>query len=237
MMSRNRRLSSALASPSEQRFDVAANRRERRAQLVRHVGDEVAADLVGAPKLGDVVQHEDGAVRAAAGGRRRAGHDRARRIARRRQLQRVGRPPGERRRHQFGDRRMADRLDVVASERQLVELQHPLRGLVDELQPSLRIDDDDAFDHAGEDRFHARAVARLLGQLAPDDLHRVVERPRDDAELVVAVVEARRRQIAAAIPAATSAMARTRWPIRDGEHPADARSRRPAPRRAPSASR
>ncbi len=51
-----------------------------------------------------------------------------------------------------------------------------------------------------EDRFHARAVARLLGELPPDDLHRVVERPRHDAELIVAVVEPRRREIAAAIP-------------------------------------
>ena len=105
-----------------QRFDVAADGGQRRAQLVRDVGDEVAPDLIGAPQVGDVVQHEDGAVRAAAGRRRRARHDRARRVARRRELQRVGRPAGQRRGHQLGDRRMADRLDVVAAERQVVEL-------------------------------------------------------------------------------------------------------------------
>ena len=55
-----------------QRFDVAANRGQRRAQLVRDVGDEVAADLIGAPQVGDVVQHEDDAVRDRAGRRRRA---------------------------------------------------------------------------------------------------------------------------------------------------------------------
>ena len=64
--------SSASASPSRQRFDVAADRGQRRAQLVRDVGDEVAADLIGAPQLGDVVQHQDDAVRGGAGRRRRA---------------------------------------------------------------------------------------------------------------------------------------------------------------------
>ena len=65
MMSRNRRLSSGLVSPVRQRLDVAADRRQRRPQLVRDVGDEVAADLIGAPQIGDVVEHEDHAVAAA----------------------------------------------------------------------------------------------------------------------------------------------------------------------------
>ena len=73
------------------------------------------------------------------------------------------------------------------------------RGLVGELQAPLRIDDDDAFDHAGEDGFHPRAVARLFGQPAAEILHRVVERPRCRAQLVVAVAETRRRQVAAAV--------------------------------------
>jgi len=105
---------------------------------------------------------------------------------------------------------MPDRLDVVMAERQvLVELQHPLRRVVHELKPSLRIDDDDAFDHAGENRCHARAVARLLGQLLRDGLHGLVQRARHGAKLVLAVVNARRRQIAFAIP------------FRDGSHRLD----------------
>ena len=48
----------------EQGLGVALDGGERRAQLVRDVGDEVAADLIGALEVGDVVQHED---RAAAG--------------------------------------------------------------------------------------------------------------------------------------------------------------------------
>ena len=86
---------------------------------------------------------------------------------------------------------MADRLDVVAADRRGVELEHPARRVVGQLQAALRVDDDDAFDHAGEDRFHAGAVAGELVEPLPEFLHRVVERPRDRAELVVAVVERR----------------------------------------------
>ena len=74
MISRNRAVLVGLASPSGKRLDVAADRRQRRPQLVRDVGDEVAPDLVRAPQIGDVVQDEHGAVR---GRRRRAGAARA----------------------------------------------------------------------------------------------------------------------------------------------------------------
>ena len=100
---------------------------------------------------------------------------------------------------QIRDRRMPDRLDIVPPDRQLVELQHLPRGVVHELQPPLRIDDDDAFDHAGQDRFHAAAVSGELAQPPAELLHRLVERSRHLAELVVAVVQARRGQVAPAI--------------------------------------
>ena len=81
---------------------------------------------------------------------------------------------------------------------------------------ALRIDDDDAFDHAGEDRLHARAIARLLAEPAADLLHRVVQRARHGAELVVAEAEVRRRQIAARDSARRRRRsAGTRWPMRD----------------------
>ena len=41
----------------EQRFDVALDGSERRAQLVAHVGDEVAARFFSGLDAGDVVQH------------------------------------------------------------------------------------------------------------------------------------------------------------------------------------
>ena len=137
------------------------------------------------------------ATAPAAGAARR--HDRPRRIARRRQLQRVGRPAEQHAGDQLGDRRQPDGFDVRPPDPGFVELQHLPRRIVHQLQPALRIDDDDPFDHAGEDRFHARAIARLLAEAAADFLHRVVERARDAAELVVAEAEARRRQIAAAV--------------------------------------
>ena len=189
-------------SPVRQRLDVAANRRQRRAQLVRDVGDEVAADLIGAPQIGDVVEHEDHAVRR----RPRISRDRRgprregpRRVARRRQLDRVRGLSAERRAHEIGDRRMPDGLDVVAADRQRVELQH-LRGrFVHDLQPSLRIDDDDPFDHAGEDGAHAAAIARQVADSRAEILDRFVERPRHRPELVVAEVERGGRQVAAAV--------------------------------------
>ena len=133
---------------------------------------------------------------------------------------------------------MPDRLDVgPADRRRVVELQHLPRRVVGQLQPSLRIDDDDAFDHAGEDRFHPRAIARLLGEPASELLHRVVERARDGAELVVAVVEARRRQIAAAVAVGDAGDRRDAAADARREQPRDRARRRAARRRARSASR
>ena len=70
MISRKRRADGGVGAAVEQRLDVAAHRGERRPQLVRDVGDEVAADAIGAAQIGDVVQHDDGAAW-------RAGCDRA----------------------------------------------------------------------------------------------------------------------------------------------------------------
>ena len=51
-----------------------------------HVRDEVTADLIGAPQVGDVVEHQHGA--SATGGRdgRRARHEHAARVLHERQL-------------------------------------------------------------------------------------------------------------------------------------------------------
>ena len=78
MISRNRAGSLGSAGRVEQRFDVAADRGQRRPQLVRDVGDEIAADLIGAPQVGDVVQHEHGAAAAVAATGTRVRHERPR---------------------------------------------------------------------------------------------------------------------------------------------------------------
>ena len=74
---------SVIGRSVEQRLDVAADRGQRRAQLVRDVGDEVAPDLIGAPQIGDVVQDEHGTAAAGPETReprvpRTCGRDRAR---------------------------------------------------------------------------------------------------------------------------------------------------------------
>ena len=178
----------------EQRLDVAADRRERRAQLVRHVGDEVAPDLIGAPQIGDVVQHEHGA--AAAGpetGAARATNVRPGSRASASSWLSTSSPrsaavscaamSGCRITSRYG-RPAADGVDA----------QHLLRGAIDQLQPSLPIDDEHALDHAGEDRFHARAIARQLLEPAAELLDRRIEHPRHRAELVAAVVVRRARR-------------------------------------------
>ena len=96
-----------------------------------------------------------------------------------------------------------------------------LRGAVHQLQPPLPIDDEHAFDHAGEDRFHARAIARELLEPAPEFLHGLVERARDGAELVGAVVVDRAREVAGANSARRlAAIALTRRDSERREEPA-----------------
>src|SRR4029077_4233551 len=97
------------------------------------------------------------------------------------------------------DRRMTDRFEVVPADGQLVEAQHLACGIVDELHPSLRVDDDDALDHAAEDRGHAPAIARQFVDSRAEILDGVVERTCDDAELVVSEIQAGRRQLTFAI--------------------------------------
>ena len=222
-MSRKRWRSAASDVAFRQGLDVSADRGQRRAELVRHVGDEVAPDPVRTTQVGDVVQHQDGAVRAVRRHRRRARHDGARGVPGRRQLEPCRHPPRQRGRDQGGDRRMPDRLDVVVAQRQPVEPQHAVRGVVGQLQPALRIDHDHPFDHAGEDRLHLRAIARLLCQPPPELLHRAVERARHHAQLVVAVAEPRRPQVAGAVPLRDLRDAVNAAPHPSRDHPGDQR--------------
>ena len=84
-----------------------------------------------------------------------------------------------------------------------------------------------------------RARSRACSREPPAELlHRFVERPRDGAELVVAVAEARRREIAAAVALARRRRSsRTRWPMRAENSQAIAARADQRERRARSASR
>ena len=85
-ISRKFRVCSGSARVVEQRFDIAADRRQRRAQLVRHVGDEIAAYLIRPLEVGDVVQDENRAAAAGRRDRRRARDEHAGTVAAERQL-------------------------------------------------------------------------------------------------------------------------------------------------------
>ena len=91
---------------------------------------------------------------------------------------------------------MPDRLEVVTADRRLADPQHLLRGSVHDLQASGLVDDDHALDHAGENGRDAAPVALEFLDAVAEFVHRVVQRPRDNPEFIVAVVEARRREVA-----------------------------------------
>jgi hypothetical protein len=99
----------------EQRLGIAFDRREGRAQLVRHVRHEVATHLVGPAQLGDVVHHQH---RAAPGGHhwRHVGDQRARAVPYDGQLQAFGFFAGERATDVLDDARVSNGFDVRAIE-------------------------------------------------------------------------------------------------------------------------
>ena len=181
----------------EQRFGVALDRGERRAQLVRDVGDEVAADLVGAAQVGDVVQDQHG---AAAGGDHRchARDEGAGDLARHRQLE-----PFRRWRRRatrvicVDDVRVADGLDIRAVDRLVVErsmrraasltcCRRPCSSTTS--TPSTMLDEDRP--PCAPDRARGRPMRR------PSSCTARVHRARHGAELVVAVIGWRPQQVA-----------------------------------------
>jgi hypothetical protein len=157
--------------PFGQCLDIATDGGQRRPQFMRHVGDEITSDLIGAFEVGNVVQHEHGAVRAAWGRRSGARHQCPRLVARRRQLHEVAGLSGQGGADQVGNGGVTDDLDIVTADRQIVEPQQLSCGLIGELHPSTRIEHNHAFQHAGEDGLHARPIARELFEPSPHFLH------------------------------------------------------------------
>ena len=230
MISRNLRARRPFGAAVEQRLDVAAHRGQRRAQFVRDVGDEVAPHPIGAAQIGDVVQHDHRAGRAVgrATGARAHRDDQA---VLQRQLDalalaaaRAPRSPARRCPGGARSRGSAGPRPLPAAAASGGRRRWPAA-------PVLGVDDQDAFGHAAEDRFHARAVGgELVG--APADLaDRVVQGARDRCRFRRCrsrgpAARSRRRRSGSA----TSAIARTRRsgaPTRP--RPAAARRRGPAP--------
>ncbi len=112
----------------QERFDVSANRGERRAKLVGNVGDEIAPDLIGAAKIGDVVEHQNCAAASHRGHGRRARDERPARIARHRELSAFHLVAAQRRLELRRDVGMADDFDIRPADCGTVHLEHRLRG-------------------------------------------------------------------------------------------------------------
>ena len=79
-------------------------------------------------------------------------------------------------------------LDVVLARGETVRLHQAARGVVGEDDAALGVHHDHAFEHAGQDGFHARAVLGELRHPPAQFAGRVVEHPRDGAEFVAARV-------------------------------------------------
>ena len=185
----------------EQGLDVALNRGERRAQLVRDIGDEIAPHAIGAPEIGDVVEDEHGAARARRGDPRRPGHDALWRIVGEGQLLRVGGLAAEAAADLGLDVRVTNELEIVAPLRLVLQTQQPPGGVVGELDDALFVHDEDAFDHAGQDGAHAGPVARELPEAFPQRLDGSVQRPGNEPELIRRRVAGAGREVVPRIPA------------------------------------
>ena len=179
-----------------ERLHEAADGRERRAQLVRGVGHEVAAHRVEPLALGRVVEGQHGAVAGALGAGERHARDRERAP----QLQHLDLELAALAalEHVLDERShlgLADRLQVVAPERR-GELQRPRQAGVGERHDALVVDREDAVVHRGEDGVGAAAVARDLRQPPLQLVGRLVDDPRELAELVLAPHADARREVA-----------------------------------------
>ena len=79
----------------------------------------------------------------------------------------------------------------------------------------MRVHDDDALDHARENRLHPPAIPRLFGEPPAHLLHGLVERAGDLAQLVVAEIHPGGREIPRAVaPGEGGDQPRTRCPMR-----------------------
>ena len=100
-----------------------------------------------------------------------------------RRLTAEGRP------HEIRDGWMAECFEIVAADGKLFGLQHlPSRG-VDQLQPALRIDGNDTFDHSRKDGFGPRPISSQLIESATDAAHGGVNGAGRRPQLVVPVVD------------------------------------------------
>ena len=177
-------------------FDVAADRRQRRAQFVRHVGDEVAADLIRPPQIGDVVQDHDGTARVGCVDGRRARDERGLRIAGPGQLDAFCRRALEGQRDLLRDRGLAHDFRIETAFGGRVDAEHPPRRVVGQLQAAMLVHHQHAFDHAREDGGQPRAIRLEAAQPSREVARHAVQQARGVTEFVLRIVGQGRCEIA-----------------------------------------
>ncbi len=156
-------------------------------------------DLIGTPQVGDVVQDEHRAATAAARDRRGTRDERAAGVARQRELAAVGFLAAQCGAKLLRDVGMSNDFHVGPSDGRRVHAQHPLRRAVGDLDASVDVQHEHAFDHPRQDRIEPRAIARQLVEPSSQFVDGSVERARDVAELVRPVVVGRTSQVPLAV--------------------------------------
>jgi hypothetical protein len=161
MISRNRRASLRVVErTAEQRLGIAADRRQRGAQLVRDVGDEVAPNALEPLHVADVVKDENEVARPARGD----GHRRRRHLQDQRGAPAEVQIAHERPLHDAGVHHFAHQLVQIGMTRQLDEwlaegqvrarqIEQHLGAAVHQQHRAGRVDDQHALDHAAEHLF------------------------------------------------------------------------------------
>ena len=177
-----------LQGTAQQRLEVPLDGRQRRAQLVRDVGDELRAHALEPAERGDVVEHHDRAGLAGAEAQRHridlqhAGH----RVAQA-QLAAQGDllAAGARRAEQLVQLGAADHLrQRLALAARRAHAEHRARALVHEHDALVRVHRDHALDHAVEDGGGLGALLLEVVDLLAQPGHHHVQRAAKGAELV-----------------------------------------------------
>ena len=170
----------------EQRLDEALDRRDGRAQFVRGVGDEIAADLFQFLQLGHVVQHQQHARLAAAGVGKHGAVDvqDALVVAAEHDLAFAGLLRGQHGVDQAVELAAADQFGKrPALGPGRVDVDQPGRRLVDADDAVFGVEGQDALDHAGEDGLALVALPDDGAELVVQFGGHVVERLGQGADL------------------------------------------------------
>ena len=143
----------------------------------------------------DVVQHEHGAAAARARHRHHVRDEELAGVPIELDFNGRRRLATQRRRQLRGDVGVANHLEVMTILGRLREPEHRPHRRVGQHESAGGVHEDDAFDHAGENRVHVRALARHLLELRAQLPRRIVEHVGHRADLVAAMIARRPAEV------------------------------------------